>query len=319
MGTMTNDVPGALPPSPADRREPAPNHILAYLLLSLTSLFWSGNFLIGRAIRGDAPPLGLAFWRWAAASTLMVVLAWPHLRRDWRAIRRHWRVLLLFGLVGITQFNAFTYAALQRTTAINAFLMQSLIPVLVVGFSFLLYRESISRVQLVGVLLSLSGAVLVIVQGDWHVMATLALNRGDLFAFLAVAGYALYTTLLRRKPAIQPLAFNAAIFVVGALGLLPPYLVETWLGRSMPVTWTTVGAVSYVAIFPSILAYAFYNRGVEEIGPSRASLFIHLMPVFGSILAMLLLGERLSWYHGAGFALIAAGLLLATRTLRRAA
>ncbi len=285
----------------------------AYLLLTLAVLFWSGNFIVARALRTEIPPVGLAFWRWALASVLVFFLASPHLRRDRSRMRGHWPILLLLSVLGVTAFNTLVYLGLQRTIALNAFLMQSLMPVLIVGMSYLVFQERITPKQGLGVALSLTGALTIIARGDPGVLLSFSVNRGDILVLIAVVCYALYSVLLRKRPPIHPLSLLAVTFAAGTAILLPFYLWETLVAGRFPVNGPVLLAVGYVAVFPSIVSYFCFNRGVELAGANRAGLFLHLMPVFGSIMAMLFLGESLEWFHGVGIAAIALGIYLATR------
>ncbi len=285
-----------------------------YILLTLAVLFWAGNFILGRAFHSDIPPVALAFWRWFIASLLISGPALKHLRRDAPLLRRHWPIVLLLATVGIASFNTLAYSGLQYTQAINAFLLQSLMPVLIVAFSFALFGEKIRPLQAIGILVSLSGAVTIIARGDLAILAALQVNRGDLLVAAAIVCYAGYSALLRLRPAVHPLSFIAVTFWLGSLIILPLYLWETFFVRALhphPATFLVVG---YVAVFPSIISYLCYNRGIELIGANRAGLFIHLMPVFGSLMAIGFLGETFFWYHAMGICLIAAGIFLATRT-----
>ena len=283
-----------------------------YLLLTLAVLFWSGNFVVGRAVRADIPPIALAFWRWTCASLLVVFLAWPHLKPDLPMVKRHWPILTLLSILGVASFNTLVYTGLKWTIALNAFLMQAMMPVLIVALSFLLFREKISGRQTLGVVLSLGGAMVIIVQGDINTLLSLSLNQGDILIFMAVVCYAGYSVLLRRRPPMHPLSFLSVTFMFGALILLPFYLWETFTLRPINFNRSTLLAVGYVAVFPSIVSYFCFNRGVELVGANRAGLFMYLMPVFGSLMAIGFLGESLHWYHGAGILLIASGILLAT-------
>lgn len=283
-----------------------------YLLLTLAVLLWSGNFIVGRAIHGQVPPVALAFWRWTGACLLIALPALPHLRQDWDQLRGHCGILLLLSAIGIAAFNTLVYAGLQWTEAINAFLLQSLMPVLIVAMSFGLFRERVSLAQACGIAISLSGALTIILRGDWGNLVSVAVNRGDALVLLAVVGYAGYSVLLRKRPAIHPLSFIAITFFLGATMLLPLYLAELAAGHSIQWSLAALGAMGYVAIFPSIVSYLCFNRGVELLGANQAGLFIHLMPVFGSLMAMLFLGEALRWFHGVGIVLIAWGIFLAT-------
>lgn len=284
-----------------------------YLLLTLAVLFWAGNFILGRAFHSEIPPVALAFWRWVGAALLITWPALPHLRRDHESLRHSWPAILLLALLGIAAFNTLAYSGLQYTEAINAFLLQSLMPVLIVLLSFLVFRERVTRMQSLGILVSLSGAVLIIARGDLGVLLSLSVNRGDLLVFSAIACYAGYTVLLRKRPHVHPLSFICTIFWVGSIILIPVYLWEALTVASLVLTPANLMVIGYVMVFPSIVSYLCYNRGVEVVGANRAGLFIHLMPVFGSTMAVLFLGESFSWYHAAGIMFIGAGIFLATR------
>jgi drug/metabolite transporter (DMT)-like permease len=281
-----------------------------YLLLTLAVLFWSGNFIVGRAVRADIPPIGLAFWRWTCASLILFFWAWPHLKRDWKTVRQNGPILILFSITGVASFNTLVYTGLHFTIALNAFLMQAMMPVLIVVISYLLYREKLTGRQTIGVALSLAGALIIIIQGNPGILLSLSLNQGDLLIFMAVLCYAGYSVILRKRPSIHPLSFLVVTFIIGALILLPCYLWETITVRAVPFNRSTLLAIGYVAIFPSIVSYFCFNRGVELVGANRAGLFMYLMPVFGSLLAIAFLGESLRWFHGAGMILLAAGIVL---------
>jgi drug/metabolite transporter (DMT)-like permease len=299
------------PPSLLPGKNPNPKP-QPYLLLTLAVFFWSGNFIVGRAVRAEIPPIALAFWRWACASLLVFSFAWPHLKNDWPLVRRHWALLILLSILGVAAFNTLVYTGLQWTIALNAFLMQAMMPVLIVALSFILFREKISGRQTSGVVLSLAGALIIIVQGKVTTLFSLSLNRGDILIFMAVVCYAGYSVLLRKRPAIHPLSFLGVTFMIGAWILLPFYLWETSTRRSIHFDLSTLLAVGYVSVFPSIVSYFCFNRGVELVGANRAGLFVYLMPAFGSLMAIIFLGESFHWFHGAGVLLIALGILLAT-------
>jgi drug/metabolite transporter (DMT)-like permease len=284
-----------------------------YLLLTLTALFWSGNFVLGRAVHGSVPPVGLAFWRWAGATLILIGPAWGHLRRDGPVLAASWPIVLVLSALGVAVFNTLVYIGLQTTGALNAVLMQSTMPVMIVALGFLAFRDTVTVRQAVGIALSLSGAVAIVTRGNPAALAGVELNGGDLWIVLAVASYAAYSVLLRRRPAVHPLSLLVATFLPGSLMVLPFYVWESLSGRPVRLDAPSLLAIAYVAIFPSILAYFCFNRGVELVGANRAGLFIHLMPVFGSIMAVLFLGERFEPFHAAGIALILAGIVLATR------
>ncbi len=283
-----------------------------YLLLTAAVFFWSVNSIVGRFMRFDVPPVALAFWRWAGASLLIFYFAWPHMKKEWPIMcsRKHLPLLLLLALTGVAMFNTLLYTGLHSTVAINAFLIQSLMPVLIMLFSFFIYRDKITIFQGIGVALSLAGVVLVIARGDLEILRTLDLNRGDLLILIAAIGYALYSTMLRQRPELHPLSFIGFTFIGGTLMLLPLYLWESFTVKALTLTGPTLLTIAYVAIFPSIISYFCYNRGIELIGANRAGLFIHLSPVFGTIMAILFLGETFFWFHGIGIVMIISGILL---------
>lgn len=284
-----------------------------WLLMLLPALFWSGNAVVGRAVAGEVPPIALAFWRWVVGAAIVLPFAWRHLPGDLPAMLRQWRVMLALSVLGVAVFNTCLYIAAQSTTALNIVMLQSAMPVLIVAASFLLFGEVVRPRQALGIAVSLAGAMTLVTHGDPLVLARLALNRGDAWMLAGIASYAAYTALLRRRPAVHGLSFVAATFVTGALALLPLYLGETLSGRPLPLAPAPVLAILYVAVFASVLAYLSYNRAVALVGANTAGLAAHLVPVFGTLLAILLLGEVPRAYHGIGVALIALGIWLAQR------
>lgn len=286
---------------------------LPYVLLSLTALFWSGNFIVARAVHLDVPPMGLVFWRWFGALIVVLPFAWRPIKADWPVIRRHWRIILALGAIGVASFNTLVYLGLQTTTALNAVLLQSAIPICIFIFAYVIFRDTVRPVQALGIALSLAGVMAIIARGDVATIRGLAFNQGDLLVFAAVVLWAIYSVLLRKRPALHPLSFLTVTIIISVALLAPLYVWEHMSGRVMRFDRTTVFAVGYVAIFPSVLAYLFYNRGVDLIGANRAGAFIHLMPLFGGLMAILFLGESFQLYHGAGIVLILGGLMLAAR------
>ncbi|WP_042702026.1 DMT family transporter [Azospirillum sp. B506] len=301
---------------PADRTAAVKGSRLAdqaWLLMMLPPLFWAGNAVLGRAVAGAVPPIGLAFWRWCLGMLIVLPFAWPHLRHDITPILARWKSVLLLGTLGIGIYNTFQYIALNTTTALNCVMLQSSMPVMIVLMSLVLFRDRIGAMQGLGIVVSLAGATTLISHGDPGTLLGLELNAGDVWMVAAVVIYAAYTTLLRRRPAIHGLSFVVVTFAIGAVELLPFYLWESLSGHPVQASGITLLAVGYTVLFPSIAAYLCFNRAVELLGPNTAGLAIHLVPVFGSLLAILFLGEQLHAYHGIGIALIAAGILLAAR------
>ncbi len=288
-------------------------------LLVAAMLAWSGNFVLGRGVSAAVPPVALAFWRWAGAFLLVIGFAWPHLRRDLPLLRAGLSELLWLSALGVAAFNTLVYIGLGTTTALNGLLMQSTMPLIILVCSFALFRERVGGVQLAAVALSLAGVVVIVARGSLRSLVELSLAPGDGWIFLAVVCYALYSVLLRRRPRVHPLSFISATFALGTAMLLPVYVWEHFLVESLRLTPVSLGAIGYVAVFPSLLAYLCFNRAVELIGANRAGQFLHLMPVFGSLLAAVSLGETLQGYHLWGIALIGAGIGLASAARREPA
>ena len=286
---------------------------LPYLLLVLAAVFWSGNFVISRAVHAVIPPYALAFWRWQLALLILCTFALPHLRADWPRIQAHWRFICIQGFFGVAGFNTLIYLAMHTTTAINAVLVNSCIPVLIAVCSWIFYQEKMSTRQICGVLLSLTGVLLIIARGNPAHLLAVNFNRGDIYVLLAALCWAVYSANFKRYPAnLHPFAYQMAIVVSGLLFLAPLYLNEVRQGYSFSINPATIATLVYVAVFASILAFIFWNRAVRMVGANKAGPFIHLMPVFSTLLAVLFLDERLYGYHGFGSMLIFAGIGLAT-------
>jgi len=278
-----------------------------YLLLTAVALFWAGNALVGRGARDVIPPLTLAFARWSGALILVAPFALKHLRADLPALKAKAPVMLLLGLLGVALFNTFLYTGAHYTTATNILLIQAAMPPMIVLFAYLLYRETVGWRQIAAVALSMAGVVVVVAQGRLEVLLHLKVNAGDALMLAGVVAWSLYTVLLRRRPAVHPLSFLVCTFAVGAVVLAPASAIELARGARFIPGAASFSAIAYVAVFPSLIAYMLYNRGVDLIGSARAGQFINLMPLFGAGLAVLLLGEPLRAYHLIGGAFIIAG------------
>lgn len=285
-----------------------------FLLLTLTALFWSGNWIIGRATVGEVPPIALAWWRWVLAVLFMLPLALPQIRASWPAIRRDWKKMVGFGILGTGYHNMFSYLGLQYTTATNGVMLNSAIPVFIMILGVLFFGQKLRALQVAGVVISLCGVLAILSRGDVAVLAQLQLNIGDIILLASMVQWAFYTLALRWKPVdVPPLAFLCVCATVGVLAMTPAYLGAMALGSEIKWSWPVVSALLYVGIVPSFIGYIFWNRGVELAGAEVAGMFIHLMPVFGSVLAWLFLSERLHLFHLVGIALILAGIFVASR------
>jgi len=288
-----------------------------YLLLALAPLFWACNW-VGRSLAPEVPPMTMTFLRWLCAFVIVAPFAWPHVKREWPLVRANWKPMLLLGATGVGTHNALAYIGLNFTTAVNGVILNSFIPVMIIAFSWLFLRERLSRLQLSGVGVSLAGVLVILSQGSLDRLASFRLNTGDVFVILSMAMWSTYTICLRWRPqGLHVLTFLFALIVIGDLCVLPFMLGELALGHRMVVSTLNLGAIALVALFSSVLAYLFWNRGVELVGASVAGLFVHLMPLHGVVLAWLILGERLALFHVAGIALILTGIWITSRLGRR--
>ena len=284
----------------------------AWSLLALANLFWAGNIVLGRGVVGMVPPIALAYWRWTGAFLIAVGFAWPYLRRDAATLLRHWRMMLLLSATGIATYNTMSYIGLTSTTALNVLLLQSAGPLVIIVWAFALFGERPTLWQSAGVLVSLIGVAVIAAHGSLDTLLHLSLNRGDVWILVAMVIYGIYAAMFRVRPAAHPLSFLVAMMGVGSMMILPFYVWEIAQGGRIEGGLPAWLALVYIAVFPSFVAYLFFNRGIELIGATRASQSWHLMPVFGSILAVLFLGETFYLYHAIGIAMIAAGIVLAS-------
>ena len=284
-----------------------------YLVIAVAPLCWAGNIVLARGIVDIVPPVTLAFWRWSIAFVLLLPFAWKQARRDWPIALAAWKILLLLSALGIAAFNTLLYMAMHSTTAINGALIQTAMPAVIIVLCWLLYRETVTGLQLLGVGLCVLGAGWVVLRGDWRAFVSLTLVEGDIMMMVAIVLYALYSVLLRRRPAIHPSSLLIYTFGMGSLMLLPAYGLELYLGHAFTLTVAAGLSILYVAVFPSIVAYFCWNRGVEVLGPNRAGLFINLIPVFASFMAIFWLQESLMPYHVLGMLMILAGMLMFNR------
>ena len=291
-----------------------PDRFSPATLLTWTSLFWAGNMIMGRAVAGIMPPIALGYWRWVIVIAVLAPFCWREVVERRALLMRSWRTLLLLATMSTAAYNSLTYWALHYTTATNATLLNSTIPVWVTVASWILLRQAPTLRPLLGFLLSLSGVLCIVAQGHPRALLALAPNPGDLIMLTALFLWGFYAVLLRYRPAeLSPLAY---VFVTGVIGVViatPFFLIEHALVAAPVLSWQALAAIGYFALFPSLAATICYNHAVDRIGPLQASLFIHLVPLFGSLLAVAFLDERPGWQHLLGMALIFSGILLSRR------
>jgi drug/metabolite transporter (DMT)-like permease len=284
-----------------------------YLLLSLTSLFWAGNIVLARYVAGHVPPMTLSCVRWVGVFLILLPFAWPHLRADWPALRARLPLMVLLSATGFALNNALSYWALQYTEALNALMIQSSAPLFVALWSLLLFGVRLTLAQFAGIALSLAGVLTILLKGDFGALAKIEFNRGDIMFASAVLAFGLYSALMPRRPVTHQLSLIMFTTGFGALLLLPFSVWEISSGFTLQFDALTLATLTYVVIFPSTLAYLFFNRGIALIGPNRAAPFFHLVPVFGSVMAIVLLGEQPRLFHVVGYVLVLSGVVIASR------
>jgi drug/metabolite transporter (DMT)-like permease len=251
--------------------------------------------------------------RWIGAFAMLLPFAWPHLKQDWPALRARLPLMVGLSATGFAFNNAISYWALQYTEALNALLIQSSGPLFVALWSLLLFGIRLSIAQFVGIMISLVGVLTILLRGELAALVNIQFNRGDVMFGGAVLSFGLYSALITRRPSSHPLSLICFTIGCGALLLLPFSVWEFWNGIRLQPDALTLATVAYVMIFPSTLAYLCFNRGIALIGPNRASPFLHLVPVFGSAMAILLLGEQPRLFHLTGYLLVLAGVVIASR------
>ncbi|MEJ6783560.1 DMT family transporter [Aminobacter sp. Piv2-1] len=294
-------------------------HRNAYVLLLLTALFWGGNAVAGKLAVGHVSPMLLTALRWGIAAVILGAIGLRQLRLDWPAVRGNLPLLTLLGALGFTVFNAALYSALNFTTAINTSIEQAGIPMFIFAANFLLFRIKVTIAQVAGFVLSLTGIALTASHGDLTTLLMLDVNFGDTLMLIAVLVYSAYTVALRFKPQIHwqslMIVLTGSAFVMS----IPFALWEMNSGRLILPDATGWLLTGYIVLFPSIIAQIFYIRGVEQIGANRAGLFINMVPIFGTILSVLIIGEDFQFYHAIAFTLVLGGIWIAEHSGRKMA
>jgi drug/metabolite transporter (DMT)-like permease len=294
----------------------APRNWLAnqpYVLLSIAAACWAGNAIVGRLAAGHIPPVTLAFLRWGIGLLIILPAAWKHLKRDWPAIRAKLGLMTFLSVIGIAGFNTMQYWALEYTQALNTLLLQSTGPLFVACWSLVLFGIRLTLAQAIGIVVSLTGVLVILLHGDLATITTIDFNIGDIIFLVALLIFGLYSVLSLKRPAIHDLSFTAFTFACGSAVLVPPLIFELFWRPVMQLNVTNLLSVIYVAVFPSAIAYLCYNRSVNLIGANRAAPFFHAVPVCGAAMAILFLGERPQIFHFIGFALVLTGIFAASR------
>ena len=290
-------------------------NIRAYLYLTLCTLFWSGNFIVGKvATLFEIPPLTLNFYRWFLAFLILCPFTLKGVIMNYEEIKKNFLVLIIMGFTSISVFNSVVYYSLNYTQVLNGVLMISTIPVFIIFFSGLFKTESIRIYQIIGVVISLLGVISIITKLDLSLLLSLKLNKGDLWMLVAMISWTTYSLLLgKKKVKLEPFIFLQTIIIIGLLFLLPMYIAEVFAGKKITLNFPVLMTIGYVVFFAGIGAYTFWNAAIKLIGPSRSGVFLHLMPIFSSLMAVFLLGEQFSFHHIVGTLLIISGILLSSK------
>lgn len=284
-----------------------------YLLLVICMLCWAGNIVIMRASAWHIPPMQLSFVRWTLSCLLFLPITWPFLKKDWPLLCATAFFMIVLSLTGMAIPNQLTLWSLSHTTALNALLLQSITPLLIAAWAIVLYRERLTWLQLIGLMVSMVGVVVIVGKGDWEVLRTVAINPGDIGIFIGLIVFGFYSAITKKRPPVHPFSFLWMTMAISAVAMIPLSAWEHSTGRSMSLDWMTLLTLAYLTVFGSVLSLLFFNRAIEMIGPNRTAPFMNLTPVFGSVMAIVFLAEMPQLFHGIGYALVLLGLYFGTR------
>lgn len=287
--------------------------VRAYIYLVITTLLWGGNAVVGKLAVGHISPLTLNFSRWLVAVVVITAISIPQIRKDWPLLKQSWPLLLALGAIGYTGFNAFLYSALQYTSAVNGAIEQGGIPVLIFIINFVFFRIKVTPIQIAGFMISFLGVALTASHGDLASLLTLTLNYGDALMMLAVLAYAIYTVGLRWRPQIHWKSMMAASALGGAIAGFPMVFWEMATSTFIFPDHVGWAAIAFTGLLPSLVSQILYIKGVETIGANRAGLFVNLVPVFGTLLSLLVLRESLQMFHVIALVLVLGGIAIAER------
>jgi drug/metabolite transporter (DMT)-like permease len=287
----------------------------AYLLLVLATLFWSGNFIVGKfATLFQIPPLTLNVFRWISVWLILMPFTYKEIYNNLPIIKKNWLVISFMGVITISTFNSVVYFALNYTQVINAVLVLAAIPAATIIFSALMKIERTNIFQLFGLFLSIIGIGSIISNGDIQKILSLSFNKGDLWMLVCVFTWALYSTLLKKnKFKFSQFSLIQLMVSVGVLFLIPQFFYEQSIGLEVNFNKAFFLILFYVVIFPAIAAYYCWQKGVQIIGPNRASMFIQLMPLFSAVMAIIIFNEKFELYHFVGATFIVSGIYLSNK------
>jgi drug/metabolite transporter (DMT)-like permease len=288
---------------------------LAYLILILTTIFWSGNFIVGKAASTyQIPPFSLNFYRWFFAGLILLPFTFKELIEKKKYIFDNIIFFTILGVTSITIFNSIVYYSLYYTQVISGILMISTIPVWIIFISSILNIEKTNIFQIIGVIFSLTGVVFIITKADLEIIKNLDFNKGDLSMVVAMFSWAVYSALLKsKKYEISQFALLEVVIITGLIFLTPIYFIEMYLGNVIVLGVPFILTLTYVVFFPGLASFIFWIKGISIIGANRAGVFLHLMPIFGAIMAMIIFNEKFMYYHILGAIFIVAGITLSNK------
>lgn len=284
----------------------------AYIFLILCVLFWAGNFVLGRFIKEDITPFEMAFFRWLFVLIIVSPLLILRFQNIYLVFKKNYLILIVLASLGITAYNTFLYMALTTTTSTNALMINSIVPILILGLSFFILKQKLVLHQIIGILISTSGVIFLILKGDFTNILLLSFNKGDLLIVLSSLSWAFYSVIIKFKPKeLNNFELFATLVFIGFLILLPIYLYQGYtIQREIEILHSNYLAFIYISVFASCLSYYFWHYGIDHIGSSKTGQFVHLMPLFGTVLAYIFLGERLMSYHFIGAVGITIGIYM---------
>ena len=288
---------------------------IAYIFLIFATLFWSGNFIVGKAASlFEIPPFTLNFYRWLFAWLILAPFTFKEIFKKKNYILRNINLILILGITSITVFNSIVYYSLNFTQVISGVLMISTIPVMIIFFCWIFKIERTNFYQILGVIFSLLGVVVIVTKADLGKLLNLNFNKGDLWMVVAMFSWAMYSALLRKKKfELSQISFLQTIISAGLILLLPAYLIEMALGYRLNIHLPFILTLSYVVLFPGLASFFFWIKGISIIGSNRAGIFLHLMPIFSTVMAILIFKEKFMTFHLIGALLIVTGIILSSK------
>lgn len=289
--------------------------IPAPALLLLATILWGGNFVIGRAVANDIAPLTLAFYRWCVAFLVLAPIAWKAFKKDLPIFKQHWLAVLVLSLTGVAGFNTLVYIGLHDTTSINASLMNSSTPIVIYILAFIFLRERLTRFQIIGTVISLTGVIFILSGGSLSSLKDFQFNQGDLIVLVAIVCWSIYSLLIKQYAGILPgLSTFFVTIMIGIVMLLPFFIYET-MTQAPTITWniSSIAAILYVGSLASIVAFLAWNKGVIQLGASRASIFLNFIPVFAALFAVLFIGESLHLFQVVGGLAVVLGVIITNK------